>query len=445
MGICDILTIKVMVGGMSMENRIKVMLPEKYKLVVGDTFQLFYRGVILAPNPYVYDIVSVCEKGKHFPRYFEFTPECEGEYELEIFVYDANRNLLGCSKTKLCAIKPEKASKHLNIMCVGDSNAAKGQWVCEAYRRLAGSGGNPEGLGFDNVSFVGTCKKGDAGYEGYGGWNWDTYLSTLFGGVWFVGDHNKSNDDQHSLWKDDAGNIWKLETIEEGWLKFLRYNHSETQPVSGKLTHYQNAVNKEDIVFERTVPEKESPFCNRDTGKIDFKTYMERNNIDKIDAMYIQLGINGVDVLEDVKNNLCPRVIKKAKAFVDIIHAQLPETKVIIMGLMTPSIIGGCGANYGAVRPYCDSYGIAVYVMELNKQYEAWTKEDGYKDFMGFVNISGQFDAENGYPAVEKPVNIRNLKTEMIGTNGIHPTDDGYMQVADAAFRNMVHFIAKNK
>ena len=52
-------------------------------------------------------------------------------------------------------------------------------------------------------------------------------------------------------------------------------------------------------------------------------------------------------------------------------------------------------------------------------------------------------DAENAYPETEKPVNTRSSKTEMIGTNGVHPTYEGYMQIADAAFRNMVHYIAK--
>ena len=426
-----------------MENKIKVVLPEKFDLVKGDTFQLFYRGIILAPNPYVYDIVSISKKGKNFPRYFEFTPEEEGETELEIFVYDANRNKIGYGKTKLCAIEPKMPEKEINIMCVGASNTSKGQWVCEAYRRLTGSGGNPEGLGFDNISFVGTCKKGKVGYEGYGGWAWDTYSSTLFGGVWFVGEHNKENVDQHSLWQDESGNIWKLETIDKGWLKFLRYNHNENAPASGKLTHYSNATHKEDIVFGRTTPEKESPFCDHDTSEIDFKTYMERNGIDKIDAMYIQLGTNGIDNLENVTEDLCPRVIKKAKTFVDIVHAQMPETRVVIMGVMPPSITGGCGTNYGAVRPYCDVYGVATYTLEMNLQYEAWTKEEGYKDFMDFVNVSAQFDAENGYPVTEKPVNTRSSKTELIGTNGVHPTYEGYMQVADAAYRNMVHLIAK--
>ena len=44
-----------------MNDKMRVILPEKYDLVVGDTFQLFYRGVVEAPNPFYYNIVSYCE------------------------------------------------------------------------------------------------------------------------------------------------------------------------------------------------------------------------------------------------------------------------------------------------------------------------------------------------------------------------------------------------
>ena len=50
---------------------------------------------------------------------------------------------------------------------------------------------------------------------------------------------------------------------------------------------------------------------------------------------------------------------------------------------------------------------------------------------------------ENSYPEEEKPVNARSTKTEKIGTNGLHPTDEGYMQIAGAVYRNMVHLIAE--
>ena len=115
------------------------------------------------------------------------------------------------------------------------------------------------------------------------------------------------------------------------------------------------------------------------------------------------------------------------------------------MGLCVPSVTGGTGANYGAQLPYSDAYGITRFVFALNQAYEKLAHEEQYCDFVEFIQVSGQFDSDYNYPMAEKPVNTRSTRTELIGTNGVHPTLEGYMQIADAAFRNMVHFCAGDK
>lgn len=45
-------------------------------------------------------------------------------------------------------------------------------------------------------------------------------------------------------------------------------------------------------------------------------------------------------------------------------------------------------------------------------------------------------------PYTEKCVNTRNSKKEIIGINGCHPLSEGYLQIADAAYRNMVKSFA---
>ena len=107
-------------------EKIRVVLPKKYDLIVGDVFQLFFRGVVEAPNPYCYDILAVCEKGRNYPRYFEYLPEEEGEYKLTIYVYDADKNVLGKGETILCVNKLEAPKKQKNILCMGARVMARG-------------------------------------------------------------------------------------------------------------------------------------------------------------------------------------------------------------------------------------------------------------------------------------------------------------------------------
>ena len=420
-------------------------MPDKYDLVVGDTFQLFYRGIIEAPNPFCYDILAVCKKGKGFPRYFEFTPTEEEEPKLTVSVFDAGKNLLGQAETTLVVKAPVENKKPLNILCIGSSTTAGGQWPGEARRRLAEVGGEPEGLGFKNVNFIGTCGKEDVHFEGYGGWMWKSYLSIANNNVWVTVDYNQNTEDQHSIWRDEQGFEWKLETLDIKRLKFLPYGDNPgKKPEPGRLVHVANAVHTDDIVFSDSYYEKISPFYDEETDSISFKAYCKKLGIEKIDAIYVMLGINGLlDAPGDILDH-CAEVVRQAKEFADIFHKEFPDGKIKVMGSMMSSVTGGVGWNYGAVLPCCDGHNLRRYILKLNEHYQAWAKEAEYSDFIEYINISGQFDCDNAYPEIEKPVNLRSKKTEMIGTNGVHPLDEGYMQVADAVFRNMVHFCLEN-
>ena len=73
---------------------------------------------------------------------------------------------------------------------------------------------------------------------------------------------------------------------------------------------------------------------------------------------------------------------------------------------------------------------------------EALCKLDKYNDFVKYVDIAGQFDTEYNMPATEKPVNNRNDTTEVVGSNGVHPSVSGYYQIADAVFRSLCQVFA---
>lgn len=430
-----------------MGENIKVVLPRKYDLVLGDTFQLFYRGVIDTPNPFCFDIVAVSDMGKNFPRYFEFCPETVGEYLLTISVYGAGKKLLASAETLLCVNEAKNPDKPINILCIGDSLTAGGQWVTECARRLTETGGEPSGCGLNGISFIGSKGGGEVHYEGFGGWLWETYLTgASVRNFWVSCEHKKTLADQHSLWQDDDGNQWQLETIDAGRLKFTCFGgHTESKPETGKITHIKNAVDPSEIAIKNTYYETSSPFYDEAEEKIDFRSYLSRLGVSDLDAVYILLGINGLTGMKNPAEEATRGVISQAKRFIDILHAQCPETKVKIMGLCVPSVTGGTGANYGAQLPYSDSYGITRFVFALNQAYEDLAYEEDYREFVEFIQVSGQFDSDYNYPMAEKPVNARSTKTELVGTNGVHPTPDGYMQIADAAFRNMVRLCAYDK
>ena len=315
-------------------------------------------------------------------------------------------------------------------------------------RRLAEAGGEPEGLELPNIRFIGTKRNGDCGYEGYGGWTWASYLAepkptTL--GMWVYGSHDKDSSDQHSIWKDGNGNLWSMETVEEGRIKFTRYqNHTGAMPLGeGTLTHYQNASHTADIVFEETVYAEGNPFWDADEGQVNFKTYCERNGFGQVDYLYTLLSWNALGVYYSEPDSTAVAAhAKNARTLIRILHSQYPGAKVKVMGIQTPSLDGGTGQNYGANSGYSNWYGLVRSVMGMNLAYQALANEEEFKGYVEFINISGQFDSEYNMPSQSKPVNTRSAATERVGTNGVHPSTAGYLQIGDAAFRSMVGELA---
>ena len=60
------------------------------------------------------------------------------------------------------------------------------------------------------------------------------------------------------------------------------------------IKHVKNAVNKDDVIIKSTYSGKPSPFYDEKSCSVSFKAYAEKMGIDKIDAVYIPLGANGV-------------------------------------------------------------------------------------------------------------------------------------------------------
>ncbi len=154
---------------------IKVFLADEYYLTVDNTFQLFYRSVIQAQNPYGYYIRLKGTVGHAYNRYYEFTPTSEHlnqTYNLTLEVCDDNGRVYGSKQTKLIVSQPTAQPKR-NILCIGDSLTANGYWLISGYDKYIKQGGG-------EINFIGTIK-GTYGsttqyYEGRSGWQWSTYL-----------------------------------------------------------------------------------------------------------------------------------------------------------------------------------------------------------------------------------------------------------------------------
>ena len=173
---------------------------------------------------------------------------------------------------------------------------------------------------------------------------------------------------------------------------------------------------------------------------IDFIDYCDKNNFPYPDYVYILLSWNGLYIPYNDKFTMQEEYAPK---LLNRIHEQFPDCKIRCMGIQLNSLNGGIAASYGAKGPYHDVYGDVVTVFNYNRWLENLCLSDEFKDFTDYLDVMGQFDVEYNMPYKMEKVNARSQVTEMIGTNGVHPSLDGYMQIGDVFFRSLVHEMAK--
>lgn len=421
-----------------------LFLPKHYDLVIGDAFELFYRGIIRSMNPYKYYIYVTSPKGRPYPRYYTYTPVDgdEGDYPLTVQLYDDFGNLIEKATTTLHVHKPVKPKRKINILCFGDSLTFNGVWPYEGYRRFTKDDGTPKGLGFkDTLNLVGTMKKEEIGYEGYGGWQWRHFVNneavSTTSSVWVeVDNHNLDENDQHSVWKSNKLK-WVLESIEDKKLKFKRGegNYSCLPTIGEKFENVSGGQHLDDIIVKKYYFEKGNPFYDEDVQGPNFKKYCYDNGFEGLDYVYILLTWNGQ--FQPYNHDFfhyepfITTILKRVKQ-------DYPNVKVRLIGIQSPSINGGIAANYGASGPYSDVFGEVSTAYNYNEYLETLCEREEFKSYCKYIDMKSQFDIEYNMPTMALKVNARNDTVEYVGSNGVHPTMSGYLQIGDVFYRALV-------
>lgn len=424
---------------------IEIVLPKTIYAVVGDTLQLFYNGIIKAVKPESYDIVVTCNRGKQYPRYYEYTPTSSdiGTTSFTISVYDNNGNLINSETCQLVTrARASSPTTQKNIVCFGDSLTRYGTWCKELQRRLSGNGGQPQGDFLSRVNLVGRMKEDNTGWFGVGGWSWNSYVTNQIGYKFFVsgvttvrvGDYYNNNGHTYRIVEVN---------ITEGAGYISGFAADGGAPQASGILEFSEGSSDGDrqISFSASELDPSNPFWDSINNKVSFIPYANAYADGKIDVIVSLMSWNGLQIGASNHQYL----IDKIKILVDAFHAEFPQGKWKLCGMQLPSINGGVGANYGAIgrNSYADTYGMVRTIMDINKAYKEFAELPEYSDFVEFVCISAEFDSLYNMPSMEKNVNTRNTSIkERIGTNGVHPSTSGYYQIADTIYRNLTNYLS---
>lgn len=410
---------------------IRVELPEKIYAVVGDELQLFFRGIVGAVNPYNYDILVTCPVGKKFTRYFTFTPSALdiGTYPFSITLRDDNGRKVGYAES-IIEVVEETDDAVLNILIFGDSLTSNGIWCHHANNRLTCS-----------ANFCGPQETDGTHYFGQGGWKWESYTTASIPALRFEIETQEPIS-VGSIYEDESGNNYTvLEVNVTGTIGSILTSSKRYDCLPGSPNGYLSKVNgtgAQTIHYTDFHSDVANPLWV--DNHLTFQPYISKYVSGKPDILYVLLGWNDIKPWQTDFSDIEEHI----RVFCTTLHHEYPAAKIRLMGLQIPSINGGIGNNYGATGSgYADNYGLCHTVLNLNRFYQDLSCKIG--DYVGFINISCQFDSEYNMPSQEYPVNSYNPTTETIGTNGVHPNIYGYYQIGDAVYRDICGLSYKTK
>lgn len=409
----------------------------QYDLVVGEPFELFYRGLVNSVSIDTYDFeLSYSDgknRGKGFARKYIFTPTEEdiGVHTLTVRLRDNEGELLDEATCRMRVVPPPTSpEKERVVLLMGASDAGPGIWPSEIGRRLVGTGGEPAGLGLSNITFIGSREKNGIRYEGYGGWTFRSYLTANLRNDFMnlYGDFSDKDPliDQHSSYRDENGELWKLETVTKTKIKVICQNALGVLPSTegGRLTHASGGGNLSDIVYTSAERADSNPFWSAERGRNDFLAYARRFGKERIDEIAVTLTWNSYQMEPEAYRALMAE-------FVASVHADLPDCHITLVSGCFPSR-DGFAQNYGISWPWFSR-------LATLRAFDAAREELACGDpgHLSFVHLAPQVDIDNNRMEAEFAANSRNPKPVTLGSNGLHLTPAGSLQVADAIYRHL--------
>ncbi len=165
-------------------------------------------------------------------------------------------------------------------------------------------------------------------------------------------------------------------------------------------------------------------FWNPSTSKFDFSYYMAQNSFSGIDCVMLNLGTNGVS---NIDGN-----ISAINEMITSIHNYDSNIKIIVSLITPPATQDGCGhhtnmfnANewkhneLALIRAYLENYNGKITNVFVSEPY---------------YNIDRLYD----FNTVTIPVSSRNPASFICQNNNVHPSNYGYLKMADVYYANLV-------
>lgn len=194
--------------------------------------------------------------------------------------------------------------------------------------------------------------------------------------------------------------------------------------------------NYQDYLQRATKESVPNAFWNPETSQFDIDYYLQQNNFTEVNAdgsnltILIQLGWN------DVFNFTPTQIEVYCKQLIDVIKSKKQNIRVKLLSMNLPPYDVYKAYNGTREQSYVSTMKKVITVARL---YEKIALEDGYNSFVEHVPYMPTFFPVNSYPSLNIKANKRSADLKKVYNDDVHPTAQGYAQMADTLFNCLIY------
>ena len=169
------------------------------------------------------------------------------------------------------------------------------------------------------------------------------------------------------------------------------------------------------------------------TPELDFKAYCNQYACGKApDFITVMLGTNDVFSLkEDNLDSAIDQILKNADKLIAEFQKVGPDTQIGLALTVPPAATQDAfGSNYQCGQTRWQYRRNQHRLVELMIERYGSGKYRNVSLIPVYVNL----DCENNFPTVSEPLNSRNSAKTVRQSNGVHPAQEGYLQIADSFY-----------
>lgn len=354
-------------------------------------------------------------KNWNYRRNFIYNPTSEENIEATIKIHSENNVLLNTSKCTFACIPNSGLDGVKNILICGSSSIQKNGYVSKLYPlftdcsvNLIGRYGfednsHREGIGSAPISWF-NQSSGVCYFAKVSGHTEEATVNYITGG---------------SKYRDSANNIYECrsnfaDSDGNGYMELW----GSIEPKIGILTKTEGP-GSETVTINSVEEIDKNPFWNKDTQSVDWNWYLSKYGFKTPDIIVIDCWANSIRI------SPIDQFIEQHKIFIDNIHSQLPNCKVIIPCCSR----GKLGRE--DIRSYIDLIG-----NNFVKLIDWLENNEEYKEFVTLSSNLAWVDPVNGFNIFKKVNEITKEEIQYHGDN-VHYSDTGYTQVANNLYNTI--------